>query len=86
MAKQYRIEPSMTNMISNRHENQNKTSSFWKAFFAYPDKICRNRFEPDKRARRVKAREGFHNPVISDAGWIPSTGYRIKPGMTSPVL
>jgi hypothetical protein len=27
----------MTNKMSNRHENKNKTSSFWKAFFAYPE-------------------------------------------------
>jgi len=57
-------------MVSKRHENQKETTSFQKAFFAYPDKFCRNRFEPHERARRVKAREGFHNLVISGTGWI----------------
>jgi hypothetical protein len=58
-------------MVSKPHENQKETPSFRKAFFACLDKICKNRFEPYERARRVKAGEGFHNPLISIAYWIP---------------
>ncbi|MFT6221783.1 MAG: hypothetical protein ACJA0C_001188 [Candidatus Endobugula sp.] len=60
----------MTSMMGKRHDNQNKIASFRKAFFAYPDKICRNRLEPYERAQRMKAREGFHHPVFSGSDWI----------------